>query len=87
MDYYNGYLLDDCYSFDLTVRQKEFLDACIWLVDNKHSIRTTSLNFSIPKTSLHRWIHKDLRKLSYELYNVVNKVLKFNAEHHTNKRM
>lgn len=85
--YYNGYLLDDIYSWELTVEDKELLNACVWLVDNAHSIRTTATNFCIPKSTLHSNIHSKLPKLSYELYNCVKRQLKVNKDKHSNKRL
>lgn len=74
--YFNGYLLDVNY-FTLESPDIKLLEACHWLVDNNATIRTTGLNFDIPKTSLHRYIHNGrLRKLSYELYCCTVRVLK-----------
>ena len=83
--YYNGYLLDDVYSWELTVEDKEFLNACIWLIDNASSIRNTATNFCISKSTLHSNIHSKLPKLSYELYNLVKRQLKINKDKNLNK--
>jgi hypothetical protein len=83
INYYNNYLLDGIYNFDLSESQISLLDAAIWLVDNKTSLRKTADNCGYSKTYLHQWFHKDLKKLSYELYTCVirqlnkNKVRKF----------
>ena len=80
MDYYENYLLDT-HSYDLTNYEKELLNACIWLVDNRASIRVTARNFLMTKTKLHKDIHDKLRKISYELYKCVCKQLKINKKH------
>lgn len=68
MDYYNNYQLDGIYCFELTESDKLLLDACIYIVDNKTTIRKTAIEFCMSKSNLHRKTHNNLRKLSYELY-------------------
>lgn len=86
MGYYNNYLLDDCYSYDLSDKQKEYLDACIRIVENKTSIRVASSNFCMSKSHLHRFIHNKLKKISFELYQCVVKQLDFNYKNRGNIR-
>lgn len=75
-EYFEGYLLD-VNSFSLECEDEKLLAACCWLVDNNSTIRTTAINFDIPKTSLHRYIHNGrLRRLSFELYNCTVRILK-----------
>ena len=76
--YYQGYLLDDLHAWEIDANEREMFDACIFIVDNKCTIRNASLNCGISKSSLHRWIHSRLPKYSFELYNVVKSVLAFN---------
>lgn len=76
--YYSQYLLDDMHSWELSERQKAMLDACIFLADNKCTIRCAASNSNISKSYLHYYIHKKLPCISYELYSVVLRVLKFN---------
>lgn len=76
INYYMGYLLDDglC-NFELTDDDRKLLDACIWMIDNKASIRCTAANQCMNKSTLHKHIHTKLNKLSYELYTYVIRVL------------
>lgn len=83
---YGNYRLDDCTRYDLSDRQVDLLDACIWLVDNRSSIRLTAKNFCTSKSYLHRGIHGVLPKLSSELYNCVKKQLKINQAHRCSGR-
>lgn len=79
INYYNNYLLDDTlHNYDLTESQKRMLDACLFLVDNRCTIRKAAVNHGISKSNLHWWIHKHLPKVSYELYAVVVRTLRFN---------
>lgn len=79
MDEYQGYTLD-CYSWELTKNELEYLDAVLWLVDNKASLRLTSRNCLVSKSSLHRFIHNQLRSISYDLYGVAKKILLQNRQ-------
>lgn len=80
---YKGYQLDSLMVFELTERDMQLLDACIFLTDNDWSIRITAENTGYSKSSLHRYIHSKLRKLSYELYKCTVRVL---INHNKNKR-
>lgn len=80
-EYYCGYLLEDCiYEWSLSGRQKLVLDVGIWIVDNKVSIRRCSRDMLVSKSTVHRMIHKELPKLSHELYKCVIKQLKLNMD-------
>lgn len=80
---YEGYSLDDNSRYDLTEVDVQLLNACIWLVDNRSSIRVTAKNFGVSKSSLHRGIHNRLSKLSNELYKCVDKQMSINFAHRT----
>ena len=81
INYYEGYLLENgVYNFELSDDQKDFLNCCIWIIDNKVSIRNASKNFQVSKSTLHRKINKELKSLSYELYTCVKRQLLLNKE-------
>lgn len=80
---WKGYQLDSLMVFDLTEQDVHLLDACIFLVDNNYSIRKTAENVGYSKSTLHRRIHMNLRRLSYELYRCTLIVLN---NHKKNKR-
>ena len=73
--YYEGYLLDDIYQWELSDADKKLLDASIWLVDNRETITQTAQNNMYSKSTLHRLIHTRLRILSSELYKCVQNIL------------
>lgn len=68
--YYAGYKLSDEY-IELNEENRRILCAAVWMVDNRSTIRETALNCDFSKSALHRRIHKDLRRLSPELYKCV----------------
>lgn len=70
-EYYQGYLLDTSQSWQLSTKETSLLDACIWMVDNKSTIRTTASNCGYTKSTLHRLIHLKLKRISYELYRCI----------------
>ena len=72
---YGNYSLDDITVYDLAPRQAKLLDACIFLVDNNTSLRTTARNTSYSKSTIHRFIHTELRSVSFELYKCAKRVL------------
>lgn len=80
MDYYESYQLD-IFNYELSDNDKLLLDACIWLVENRASIRGVARNFNMSKTYLHKHIHLRLRRLSFELYECVKRQLKINKLH------
>ena len=84
---YEGYFLDGNSRYDLSNDDILLLDACIWLVDNRASIRVTAKNMGFSKSSFHRSIHRRLRRLSNELYGCVEKQIRVNALHRTSGRV
>lgn len=72
---YSNYSLDGITVYDLTPRQAKLLDACIFLVDNNTSLRTTARNTYYSKSTIHRFIHTELRSVSFELYKCAKRVL------------
>lgn len=82
---YKGYQLD-VEEYSLTDRQKKLLDACIWLVDNRKSIRVSASNMLVSKSTLGRFLKDgELAELSYDLYGVVRAQIKKNI-HKLNRR-
>lgn len=80
-EYYEGYILNDgLYSWNLTNRDKRILNEAIFLVDNNMSIRRLSKEFLVSKSQIHRDLTVELRKISFELYQVVQKIFKKNKE-------
>jgi hypothetical protein len=84
---YNGYSLDDNIKYDLSDKDRDLLDACIYLVDNRSSIRVTAKNYGYRKSSLHRYIHLRLPKLSHELFGLVKIQMNVNYEHRSKGRV
>ena len=80
--YYHGYLLDDIQSYELSTEQTKLLDACIWMVDNRSTIRYTASNCGYSKSTLHLKIHSECRKLSSELYKCVCNIFKYNKRNY-----
>ena len=80
--YYSGYLLDDIQNWELSEPDKQLLDACILMVDNKYTIRETAKNSNYSRSTFHRLIHTRLRKLSYELYRCVFHIINSNLSKH-----
>lgn len=78
-DYYKGYELDDICSYELSKYDKAALDNAIFLVDNNLSLRKCAKEVGRSKSSLSRDFVK-LRRLSFDLYKVVQKQLRVNKE-------
>lgn len=76
--YYRDYLLDDRSNYELSSNEQHLLDACIWIVDNRATIRQAEANCSVARSTLHKWIHTNLKSISFELYQCVCHVLKSN---------
>lgn len=76
-DEYNNYQLD-VPEWELSEIYKRILDCGCYIADYKTSIRGCAREFGISKSQLHRDIHEKLKKLSYELYQCVIRVLKDN---------
>lgn len=77
---YNGYLLDGIYNFDLTEHEKMILDNAHDLVDNRWSLRCLSRNVGRSRSQLSRDFQGPLKRLSYELYTLVQRTYKNNTE-------
>ena len=78
-NYFEGYRLNDtCYVWDLSEKDKQVLNAGLYLVDNKYSIKRVCKELMMSKSSLHRYLHKRLPSLSWELYACVVRQLKAN---------
>lgn len=75
--YYDGYLLNDICTYELTTRQVSILNNAIFLVDNAISLRQLSRETCRSKSQLSRDF-KELRTISYELYKLVVKQYKIN---------
>ena len=78
---YCGYSLDSKSRAELNSSELNLLDACIWLVENKSSLRDTGKNWSFSKSYLHRRVHSDVKSLSPDLYSAVKRRLKINSSH------
>ncbi len=76
-DYFNGYRLDISH-YLLEDEDLKLINACIWMVDNRSTIRETAKNNEFSTTTLWRRIHNKLPSLSSELHNSVIKRLKLN---------
>ena len=81
MNYYRNYQLDSLTEFDLSQADMNLLDACIWMVDNRATIRCTASNCGFTRSTLHRLIHTRLKNLSFELYQCVMRVINNNLHH------
>lgn len=75
--YYNGYQLDGITAHDLTDKEKQIIDNACVLVDNRWSLRELSRNCFRSKSQLQRDF-KQLKGISYELYQVVERLLSNN---------
>ena len=78
--YYDGYMLDNVCNYELTDLEKEILDNAIILVNQNWSLRKLSKNVGRSRSQLSRDFQKPLKRLSYDLYGCVRKVLKNNSD-------
>lgn len=76
--YYEGYEIDCKGFYLLDYKERKVLDACIWMVDNRATIRETARNCGYSPSTLWRRIHKECRYLSTELYDRVCHQIKEN---------
>lgn len=75
--YYGNYQLDDVmFLDDLDPDDMGLLSASVLIADFNFSIRQSAKNTGYSKSQLHRLIHSRLKKLSFELHQVVIKRLK-----------
>ena len=73
-NYYQSYQLDDMYYWDLSETQKEALDICIWIVDNKCSARSCAKEFMVSHTTVLKRIQQ-VRRISFELYKLTRRIV------------
>lgn len=71
---YDKYELNIAY-YELDEKQKEILQNAVMLVDYHYSLRELSKNVCKSKSTLSDDFNTELRKISYELYKCVKKVL------------
>lgn len=60
----------------LSERQKLIREIARYMILYNTSIRETAQEYNIPKTTLHRWIYKELRFIDDDLYIQVKNKLK-----------
>lgn len=75
--YYEGYEIT-VPKYELNKEETHVLEACVWLVDNRTTIRQTAINMEYSPTTFWRRIHNRCKELSPELYKVVCRQLKEN---------
>lgn len=72
--------------YDLTDKQKEMLLATEYMLDEKTSIRRIAREFSVSKSSFHRFLRNDLRYISDDAYGQVNALLSKNYLDRNNRK-
>lgn len=83
MDEVFGYNLNDgIWFFELNEKQQERFQACVDMADKHWTIVYSSYMNNIPKSTLHEFIHRDLKDLSEQLYLAVLKQINWNIHHH-----
>lgn len=60
----------------LSERQKLIREIARYMILYNTSIRETAQEYNIPKTTLHRWVYKELRFIDDDLYIQVKNKLK-----------
>lgn len=69
---WHGYELEyGYYTWDIEGDTLRFLEACESIVDRNYSIRQAADNYLFSKSTLHKKIHNELPKISYELFSEV----------------
>lgn len=61
---------------NLSEKQKLITEIANYMIVYDASIREASQNFDISKTTLHRWIYKELRFIDYDLFVQIKNRLK-----------
>ena len=61
---------------NLSERQKLITEIASYMIVYDVSIREASQVFDIPKTTIHRWIYKELRHIDDDLFMKINNRLK-----------
>lgn len=84
---YAGYSLEDTSKYELTERIKKYLDAVVWVVDNKDSIRGAERNCMVSRSALSKYINTELQSVSNELYRVVRKIIAGNKKRLCQRRL
>lgn len=82
--YYRGYRLEDgITTYQLEEEGELYMDIAVFMVENKCTIRQLVKEFLIPRSTVHRYLHK-VQKLSSELYTLVRRRLDDNCKrfHH-----
>lgn len=77
---YGNYTLD-CSRYDLTPDEDRTIEVAIDLVENDWSLAELSRNSGIPRSTLQRKFQNDLKGLSFELYQLVQKRYKEHINH------
>lgn len=70
------------YFFELKDKEKDRLKACSDMVYNRWTVRLSAYYNDIPKSTLHLFIHKELKNISEDLYFDVLKQIDWNIHHH-----
>lgn len=76
--YWNDKWLLDIDIYDLTDKDELILKCGDYIYENKCSIRYASRNLGVAKSTLHVYVSKRLRSISYELYQCVHRQLEIN---------
>lgn len=78
----NPYYFDDFEisksRYELSEEEKHTLGACIWMIDNRSTIRETAKNCDYAPTTFWRRIHYKCKYLSPEIYKLVCKQMHAN---------
>lgn len=72
---YKGYRLDEKPTWSLSVDDIRLLDAAIYQIENRTTIRDAAKNYGLAKSTYHNRIYANLKLLSRELYDCVITVL------------
>ncbi|WP_279145562.1 MULTISPECIES: sporulation transcriptional regulator SpoIIID [Clostridium] len=59
-------------------REKRILDEAHFMINGKHTLRTTAKQFNVGKSTVHLDVTRELKEINYPLYLEVQKVIKFN---------
>lgn len=76
----------DVILYDLSDIQYRFLLATEFMLDNRTSIRRTADEFMISKSSLHRFLHNDLKHISDDAYCQIKALLRKNWDDRNNRK-
>ena len=76
----------DVILYDLSDIQYRFLLATEFMLDNRTSIRRTADEFMISKSSFHRFLYNDLKRISDDAYCQIKVLLRKNWEERNNRK-